>query len=121
MTERCERMSGQTSKWPNTNVPVSRGSESLCQRATAPFYRTFLLDNLLYLFYSFSVYVKMNMNMNELKPWNEINEIKERNLLKCLCISMSGCPYIGINCLIHCLPMSVIKIANPCTIMDCDQ
>ena len=30
MSERCEGTSERTSEWPITNVPISRGSESLC-------------------------------------------------------------------------------------------
>ena len=57
------------------------------------------------------------MDMNELKPWKEINEIKESKkeifLLKCFCISMSGCPYIGINCSIHCRQWQKLPICAP--------
>ena len=30
-SKQCERMSERTSEWPDTNVPISRGSESLCK------------------------------------------------------------------------------------------
>ena len=31
MSERCEQTSEHTSEWPSTNVPIPRGSESLCK------------------------------------------------------------------------------------------